>query len=142
MSGFNAAFNSGPVRVICNNDYVRRILAISLLMLFALPFTMPLFGAEGTAASVPACCRRNGKHHCVMSMGSSRDSSAPIVWQKCPYSIMPPAVLVLPSFTPSPSASIFAGVTRHPAVSAQVEARQRVSFDRARQKRGPPAFIA
>lgn len=111
-------------------------------MLFALPFTLPLFGADAAAASVPACCRRNGKHHCMMSMNSSRDSSVPIVWQKCPYSVTPPAVLVLPSFTPSPSASIFAGVTRHPAAAAQVEARQRVSFDRSRQKRGPPVPIA
>jgi len=130
------------MRTICHNDGVRRILAISLLILFALPFTLPLFGADAAAASVPACCRRNGKHHCVMSLNSSRTSSVPTLWQRCPYSFKPPAVLVLPSFTPSPSASIFAGVMRHPAAAAQVAARQRVSFDRSRQKRGPPAFIA
>jgi hypothetical protein len=130
------------MRAICHNDCVRRMLAISLLILFALPITLPLFGADAAAASVPACCRRNGKHHCMMSMGSSRDSSLLIIWQKCPYSVTPPAVSVLPSLAPSPSASIFAGVRRHPAAAAQVEARQRVSFDRSRQKRGPPASIA
>ena len=129
------------MRAICHNDCVRRMLAISLLILFALPLTLPVFGADAAGTSVPACCRRNGKHHCMMSLNSSRNSSVPTLWQKCPSPVTPPAVSVLPSFTPSPSASIFAGVRRHPAAAAQVEARQRVSFDRSRQKRGPPVFI-
>jgi hypothetical protein len=33
----------------------------------------------------------------------------------------------------------FCEVVSHPAIHAQVDARYRVSFDRTRQKRGPPS---
>jgi hypothetical protein len=122
---------------------VRRLLAISLLMLFGLPFALQLFGTRAAEASLPICCRRDGKHHCaMMGMGPSQGSSMRTIGEKCPYSIAPPAILVLPSFTPSTAASVFAGITKHPAGSAQAEAQRRISFDRTRQKRGPPAKIA
>lgn len=111
------------------------MLAISLLMLFMLPFAMPLFGATADQASVPVCCRRSGKHHCMMA---SHSTQSRVIGTECPYHILPPAVMVVPTFAPSTAASIFAGVLRHPVVTPQVEARQRVSFDRSRQKRGPP----
>lgn len=126
--------------LICHNDCVRRALAISLLTLFLLPFALPLFGASARQTDLPACCRRNGKHHCMMSMVSSRMQTR-IIGVKCPYRIVPPAVMVAPPYAPAPAASIFAGVTRHPAVAPQVEALRRVSLDRARQKRGPPAIF-
>jgi hypothetical protein len=130
------------MRVIWHNDCVRRMLAIPLLIVFMLPFTLPLFGANAAQAEVPACCRRNGKHHCMMRLDDSQGTSMRTIGEKCPYSVAPPAILVLPSFAPSISASIFAGVMRHPAAAPQTEAQQRISFDRSRQKRGPPAQTA
>lgn len=106
-------------------------------MLFLLPFAQPLFGASAEQATVPVCCRKNGKHHCMMA---SRSPQTRIIGVECPYHMFPPAVMVVPSFAPSTSASVFAGIVQHPVVTPQVEARQRVSFDRTRQKRGPPAF--
>jgi hypothetical protein len=118
-------------------------LAISLLTFFGLPFALPLFGARAADANLPICCRRNGKHHCAMaSMDSSTGRSTSIVAERCPYSIATPPMLVLRSFTPSIAASVFAGITHHPAIAAQTEAQWRVSFDRTRQKRGPPTLIA
>jgi hypothetical protein len=49
---------------------LRRFSAISLLILLALSLLTPLFGAD-VEASVPACCRRNGAHHCAMGSESS-----------------------------------------------------------------------
>jgi len=121
---------------------VRRLVAISLLTLFTFPFVLPLFGTSAVEATLPACCRRNGKHHCMMYMAWSQGLSFRTVREKCPYSIAPPAILVLRSFTPSAAASVFAGITRHPASAPQVEAQLRISFDRTRQKRGPPAQLA
>jgi hypothetical protein len=127
---------------ICHNVCVRRLLAISLLMLFGLPFAAPLFGANAAEANLPICCRRDGKHHCaMMSMDESTGRALRTVGEKCPYSVAPPAILVLPSYTPSTAQSVFAGVIRHPTSAPQVEAQRRISFDRARQKRGPPAQI-
>lgn len=118
---------------------MRRLLAISLLTLFALPFALPLFASGASDANLPICCRRDGKHHCAaMAIGASQGNSMRTVGEKCPYSIAPPAVLVLPTFTPSTAASVFAGIVRHPATAPQTEAQQRISFDRSRQKRGPP----
>lgn len=111
-------------------------------MLFGLPFALPLLGVNAAEAQLPVCCRRNGKHHCEMVREmASRGVSLSTISEKCPYSIAPPATVVLPVYTPPASASIFAGIARHPAVSAQVEAQFRISFDRARHKRGPPAVI-
>jgi hypothetical protein len=120
---------------------VRRLLAISLLTLFALPFALPLFAKSATDSSLPICCRRDGKHHCAaMAMAPSDGTSMGTVGEKCPYSVAPPAILVLPSFTPSTGASIFAGIVQHSAAAPQVEVQKRISFDRSRQKRGPPTL--
>ena|SRR5579863_849199 len=44
---------------------MRRALSILFVVLFGLA---PLAAAfDGDDASLPACCRRNGTHHCVMS---------------------------------------------------------------------------
>jgi hypothetical protein len=121
---------------------VRRLLAISLLLLFTAPFVLPLFGSSAAEAALPACCRRNGKHHCMMYMAWMQERTFHTVHEKCPYSIAPPAILVLHSYRPTAAASIFAGITRHPTAAAQTEAQLRISFDRSRQKRGPPFSIS
>ncbi|MGH9585492.1 MAG: hypothetical protein ACRD3F_00955 [Acidobacteriaceae bacterium] len=120
---------------------MRRILAIPLLLLFMLPIALPFFSASAAEASVPVCCRRNGKHHCMMML-SSGHSNTTLIGDRCPYSPTEPAMLIPASFAPSISASVFAGLTRHPSAAPQVEAQQRISFDRSRQKRGPPEKIA
>lgn len=120
---------------------MRRVLAIPLLILFMLPIALPFFSAGEAEASVPVCCRRNGKHHCMM-MQSSRHSKTSMIGEHCPYSAAQPAMLIPASFAPSTSASVFAGLTQHPSVAPQAEAQQRVSFDRTRQKRGPPEQTA
>jgi len=122
---------------------VRRALAISLMLFFTLPLVSSVFGTAMAEGTVPACCRRDGKHHCAMpSEGLSEGSGARAFRSKCPYTPGVPPVLVLPSFTPATSVAIFAGIIRHPAVSPQTEAQLHVSFDRVRQKRGPPALLA
>jgi hypothetical protein len=46
--------------------YMRRVLSICLLLFFALgPLSAVLPGSDD--ASLPACCRRSGAHHCAMA---------------------------------------------------------------------------
>jgi len=121
---------------------VRRALAISLILFFGLPLVLPLFRPSMAEATLPVCCRRGGRHQCAMpTEGATQGSGVSVVSDKCPYTPATSAVLLLPSFTPSTAASIFAGIARHPAVSPQTAAQLRISFDRARQKRGPPALL-
>jgi hypothetical protein len=121
---------------------MRRWLAIPMLLLFLLPLVSATFGASDED-SLPACCRRSGRHHCEMlGEAPAGDKGAGAIREKCPYSPAALSIVVLPSFAPSTSAAIFAGVVRHASVAPQTEARRRISFDRARQKRGPPSLLA
>jgi hypothetical protein len=68
-----------------------RITSIALLLVFSFSLIAPLLALGQTAdANVPVCCRRNGKHHCAMSMAESTAANqtrtlvgAPP--EKCPY---------------------------------------------------------
>lgn len=126
---------------------VRKILSILLLAIFGLPLVVPLmaFGADGDAG-LPACCRKNGKHHCTQSVGERSQfdhlgtgfSRLP---EKCPY--CPGAIVAEYSgvLAAPASAAIFASLVSQPTGIAQTESKRRISRDRSRQKRGPPADL-
>src|SRR5579863_4943018 len=66
---------------------MRRALAFLLAALFSFELIAPALLADA-ASDLPACCRRNGKHHCAMADGSGDDSSAPslkALGSKCPF---------------------------------------------------------
>jgi len=125
---------------------LRQFIAILLLTLFGLPFASALFAlTPQSEANLPACCRRGGKHHCMMSMaerramtGRQRQFSAP--QEKCPCC---PQAMVIGHQTNTLGApsvqAIFAGFSGQAAVIAQTESKRRISRDRSRQKRGPPS---
>jgi len=123
---------------------VRRLLSLTLLLLFSLPLLMPLVAlGQSSESQLAACCRRAGVHHCAMSpeqlalLDHGRHFAAP--QSTCP--MMPKAVAPLHSdaATLSMSATFYAGILSHPAQFHQVEAWARVALDGARQKRGPPS---
>jgi hypothetical protein len=121
---------------------VRRLLTFALLLVFSLPLIAPFFVADAAEATLPACCRRNGKHHCMMMMQFSQQSAAlkfTTVTEKCPYGPLAPVNFVLPLLTPPADAAVFAGLIGHPAIFTQTQAAYRFSCIRTRQKRGPPA---
>ena len=126
---------------------VRRSLSILLLVLFGLPFVSSLFAAgSATDTGVPACCRRNGTHHCLMSMTersqiSRQGDGFAAIPERCPYC---PGVVTATHadwLTAPTGEAIFAGLVSHPASEAQTESKRRVSRDRSRQKRGPPSTL-
>ena len=125
---------------------VRRLLSILLLAVFALPVAVPLFAsAQDADAGLPACCRRDGKHHCMMMSMDGHGSPASSEPQyrapaeKCPYC---PASVVAGPFQhlaePASAAAIFGDLVSHPTGFAQTNARGRISSERSNQKRGPP----
>jgi hypothetical protein len=122
---------------------MRRTIAIFMLLTFGSFLGAPLLATSNPQNDLPACCRRNGSHHCVTRMmegdPGSRQVSAPP--EKCPFF---PHILQLtpvqnPAIAPSPAGAFYAALESRPACHTQSEAQQRISFDRARQKRGPPA---
>jgi hypothetical protein len=122
---------------------VRRVLSFTLLLLFSLPLISPVLALTASSdANLPACCRRNGTHHCTRLTrspqlpGSAASLSA--IPQRCPA--YPAAVTPVRHGDLSFHAAslIFAEIVSHPAIKLQTEARARVALDLSRQKRGPP----
>lgn len=133
-------------RAGCFNRVLRRIVSILLLAVFGLPFALPMLTmAQDTEAGLPACCRRNGQHHCMMSMDDrgrlvlSHDPQFQAPAERCPYCPSPVAPThPNPLTAPTTAAAIFGELVSHPTGFSQTEARRRISHDRANGKRGPP----
>jgi hypothetical protein len=129
----------------------RRLLSILLFWATLFPMIVPALttGAFGQSM-LPACCRRAGAHHCEMSPafralmqrdldGSTRIGAQP---EPCPYRQRSLAASHLQTLTFG-SALTQATLSLHePSAAAQAECLRRISFDRSRQKRGPPSFLS
>src|SRR5689334_11727891 len=62
---------------------MRRTLALLLIALFSLSLLTPLFAAD-ERQELPACCRRDGQHHCSMPSRSAADQSGgPAMHVRC-----------------------------------------------------------
>ena len=120
---------------------MRRLLAGLLLSVFGFSLIAPALLADDS--NLPACCRRLGAHRCVLASANSTGQALSAIQEKCPSypsaRIAPQNFLTMLLTSPQ---AIFAAIVSHPEVHAQTEARYRVSFSRARQKRGPPALLS
>ena len=124
---------------------LRKFLAIALLAIFGLPFATSLFAlTPKSEANLPACCRKHGKHHCMMS-AVERDGlndgtpafTAP--FERCPYA--PAAILGThhPTKLASPSWQMFYAKFGGGSAGMGPAIRQRrLARDKAHGKRGPP----
>jgi hypothetical protein len=125
---------------------VRRLLSITLLLLFSLPLISPVLAlAAGSDANLPACCRRNGVHHCIMKL-----PQADVSGHGPAFSAIPQTCPGFPAIVTSVrhgdlsfyhASLIFAELVAHPSIKAQTQARARVALDRSRHKRGPPTDL-
>ena len=136
-----------PLKPLPYNHLVRRLLAIAIVLILGLPAVSPLFALTGAGdPNLPACCRRDGKHHCMgMAEMSSAiastqtQASTATLTERCPFGSRSLPGTPHPDWTLRTSAAIFAGIVAHPSVSPQTESKRRISADRSRQKRGPPS---
>ena len=125
-----------------------KLLAITLLALLCQPLVQPFLAWNATdKASLPACCRRNGKHHCMMSADegatlSSDTQAFDAPPQQCPYYPASIAIVHGDLFALPAAQAVYAGLIAHPAVVAQTESKLRISRARSRQKRGPPSSLS
>ena len=129
----------------------RRILSILLFWATLFPMVAPALSTGAMGQSMlPACCRRGGMHHCSMSPeeqarvmreleGGIRFSKMP---EQCPYRQCSLVAAHLQVFTTSATVTHAAFLLHAPSVAAQAECLRRISFDRSRQKRGPPSLFS
>jgi hypothetical protein len=124
---------------------LRKFLAIALLAVFGLPLVSPLLAMTARSeANVPACCRKNGKHHCMMSavehnrLNPGKPAfTAPL--EKCPYA--PAAILSTQHPTKLASRSwqmFYAKFGTGRAGMGPAIPQRRLARDKAHGKRGPP----
>lgn len=127
---------------------LRKLLAITLLAILGLPFATSLFAlTPKSEANVPACCRRNGKHHCMMSMSQRAELSSPGMQlraplERCPYC---PASLVTAGhqLAAVPVGSrVLSLLTATSTLDVRVERRSMLFRDRSHPKRGPPQLLS
>ncbi|WP_083344080.1 hypothetical protein [Terriglobus roseus] len=52
---------------------MRKLLALALLIVFGFSFVPPLLAATSSESTLPACCRKAAKHHCM----AMQDDSVP-----------------------------------------------------------------
>ncbi len=140
------------MRLACDLAYttfsMRRFTAILMLTLIGSFMAAPLLALSSSdpEASLPACCRRDGNHHCTMTDRALRSAGlgtqARQTPQRCAFY---PRAVTASSFpfhgAPAASATHYAQIASHPAIHAQTEALYRLSLDRSRQKRGPPSLL-
>ncbi len=122
---------------------MQRGIATALALLFSWLLIVPAFAFLHQPV-VPPCCRKGGAHQCTMQspVPASAGASIRAVSATCPFSHGSlSAVSHLDFYAPGVRESVYAGIVRHPALSPQTEANFRVSYDRSRQKRGPPPSI-
>jgi hypothetical protein len=124
----------------------RRLLAIALLLTFVSPFVLPLFAATSDPeASLPACCRRHGKHHCNMTMAMmamlAASSGPALTTPPCPlYPTAATPVRILTAYfsaPPPPSVEI----RRDPSPPAPAPLRARTFATTSQSTRGPPTRL-
>jgi hypothetical protein len=118
----------------------RKGVIAALLCLIATPAIVPL-GFSDFHSNLPDCCRRNGKHHCDMTlMGATESPGFTAASPKCP--LFPKLVSVRQGMQLYPVAvrEFGKGLVNQPAPPAQAEIVHGVSSARAHPKRGPPAI--
>jgi len=118
---------------------MRRLLAILLLAAFGLPTVAPLLAqTQDPDRNLPACCRRSGTHHCALSM-AAQNNNAPIISARCPAFPQCAAVAnLIPAAFFATHPSIKFPITTQSA-PARAETQRRISSERSRHTRGPPA---
>jgi hypothetical protein len=126
---------------------MRRVPAILLVFVFSFSLIAPALFADGES-NLPACCRRNGSHHCGMMAQDMAETppsgpAADAFRVKCPF--FPTGGATVPECEPALVArSQTAGV----AVSSQIadrgeaEVGYRISLKDSHQKRGPPSLLS
>lgn len=121
---------------------MRRQLAITICLFLVATLAAPLLAVD-TSSRLPACCRRDGSHHCMpgMSIGDSSGKTFSAIAPKCPSFPKATAGPVSHNWAYPPAGVSSTPLFAHADSGPQTEARSRISWSRSRQKRGPPVGL-
>ncbi len=123
---------------------MRRTIALALTVIFSFTLIAPVFG-PGADANLPACCRRNGKHRCMMremEQPGSGQKGVTSVSEKCPCPPASTCAVHSPVFKPEAGKPFHAQAVRRHAPAPRTDLLRDISFLRSHPKRGPPSPLA
>jgi hypothetical protein len=124
---------------------VSRTISIAVLLAVIAPSFLIFADLNSSQpAKLPACCRRDGNHHCAMmatAVEPASETQAKSLPPVCPFRSQASLVAFGMAYVPASSSGYFAGLESHPAIHAQTFAALRVSEMRSHQKRGPPVLL-
>lgn len=130
------------------NKVLQRFLATVLLLLAtSLSVVSPLLWAKPDEKELPACCRRDGKHHCAKTAGHSEESNLPgqhfagalAACPMFPSGHAAPAGIQI-GVAPALATSATAILPIRPAAPAATQACSSAPSVRPWQQRGPPSL--
>jgi hypothetical protein len=118
---------------------MRHTLASLVLALVSFPLIAPMLLANA-ASNLPACCRRNGQHHCAMADGDA-GAGLRANQPKCPFFPKAGAVpaitkIILLGTAPRASAPYFSGV----AIATPDRQLVCIAWRDCLRQRGPPTY--
>ena len=119
---------------------MRRAIALTLLALFSWMLMAPLFARDAEAA-LPPCCRRHGKHHCMMERllaMSGKPGGPPAVREHCPCQPSGGGAVQSRVYTASAPRLVETGLIQPSLLSERSETPRQFVFFRNHPKRGPP----
>ena len=122
---------------------MRRVFASLLVALFSFALIAPAVFASDPDSKLPACCRRDGKHHC--GLASHTESPAGPAAQTARCNLFPSGGAVLTTQIAGlagVSRVVLTGFVRQAAAIAYTETASRISYSQAGQKRGPPVLFS
>jgi hypothetical protein len=124
---------------------MRRSLSILLVILFSLGPLAATLQASDEDARLPACCRRNGAHHCAMSMEKAASMAAAAsggatvrARSTCPLYPGDNAATASAPQALAARAVTLPDLLAHPHSPAAAHAAARLSQIRTRSSRAPP----
>jgi hypothetical protein len=123
---------------------MRRAIALSLLAIFSLMLIAPIFGPDAES-SLPPCCRRHGKHHCMMQRLlalSGAPGGPPAVQEHCPCQPGASGVIYSRAYAAEVPRRLQTGTVQPAALPEPNEPRRQPAFFDSFPKRGPPSLSA
>ncbi len=121
-----------------------RKISIAVVMALLAP-TLLIFAELNTLdqSNLPACCRRDGKHHCAMMAGmeESQGTAFRATPEPCPFRSLASSTPLTVGYLPQASSRLFVQAVTELAFSPQPRPEFHSEVAANHHKRGPPTTL-
>jgi hypothetical protein len=119
---------------------MKRTIALTQLVIISWMPIAPIFGPEAEA-SLPPCCRRHGKHHCIMQRLlalSGEPGGRPAVQEQCPCQPSGGGAVQSRIYAAAAPRPLCAGIVQPAPLPERIETPRPFAILDVHPQRGPP----